>query len=152
MRPEISLFLIAFLVTFPILRTYLRTKQEPEWEARWNALPQLQRQYIEDAVRRGEPLLDPEEAELAAGYARRQRATSSLFSRSPVIHFVLAGFLLLIALAGGSPVLLALVLLLLAFLIWVAYRERVTKRNLDRAEDTAAELEGHGPAAQEGRR
>jgi len=30
------------------------------------------------------------------------------------------------------------VVLLLAFLIWVAYRERITKRNLGRAEDAAS--------------
>jgi Flp pilus assembly protein TadB len=134
---EIVYFAIAFAVAFPLVYAYLRTKQEPEWEARWNELPQLQRQHIEDAVRRGEPLFDPEEAELAAGYARQQRATSALFSHSRVVHLTLAAFLLLITLVGGSPLLAVLVVLLLGFLIWVAYRERVTKRNLDRAEDAA---------------
>ena len=138
MGSEILLFAIAFAVAFPLVYAYLRAKQEPEWEERWNQLPQLQRQQIEDAVQRGRPLEDPEEAELGAGYARQQRATSALFSQDRLVHFVLASFLLLIALIGGSPLLLAPLVLLLGFLIWVAYRERLTKRNLERAENAAA--------------
>jgi Flp pilus assembly protein TadB len=142
---EIAFFAIAFVVAFPLVYAYLRTKQEPEWEARWKELPQLQRQHIEGAVRRGEPLLDREEAELAAGYARRQRAASALFSHSRVVHLALATFLLLIAVVDGSPLLAVLIVIVLALLIWVAYRERVTKRNLGRTEDAAAELEDRKP-------
>jgi Flp pilus assembly protein TadB len=136
---EIVFFAIAFAVAFPLLYAYLRRQQEPEWEARWNQLPQAQRQHIKDAVQRGEPLADPEEAELGAGFARQQRAASALFSQTRIVHLVLATILLLVALVGGSPLLLVLIALLLAFLIWVAYRERLTKRNLERAEAASSQ-------------
>lgn len=42
------------------------------------------------------------------------------------------------ALTKGSTLILFLLPFLLAFLIWVAYRERLTKRNLERAEDAAS--------------
>jgi uncharacterized membrane protein (UPF0136 family) len=45
----------------------------------------------------------------------------------------LAGTILLTFLMKPSPLGLAPILLLLAFLIWVLYRERTTRRNLDRA-------------------
>ena len=138
MGSEILLFAITFVFVFPLVYKVLRSSQDPEWEARWNQLPQLQREQIEASVRRGEPLQDREEAELGAGFARQQRSTSALVSHRRVIHFVFAGVLLLIALAGGSPLLAVSILILLAFLIWAAYRERLTKRNLGRAEDAAS--------------
>lgn len=114
---------VALLVLFAI-RSYgnRRTKPDPNWEARWNQLPQIQREQIASAVRRGEPLQDPEEAELAVALARRQRSTSALFSNQWLVHLVLVGFLLVVVLIGGSPLLMVPVLLLLAFLVWVAYR------------------------------
>ncbi|HWO83881.1 MAG TPA: hypothetical protein VNM38_08865 [Solirubrobacterales bacterium] len=138
MRAELLLFAFLFLASFPLIYRYLKTQQDPEWEERWNQLPQLQREQIASAVRRGETLQNPEEAELAAGFARQQRATATIFSSGRVAHFVLAGFFLLIGIVGSSPLVLVLALFLLSFFGWVAYRERVTKRNLDRAEDPAA--------------
>jgi Flp pilus assembly protein TadB len=139
---------LALLVAIGI-RSYdnQRTRSDPDWEARWSQLPQIQREQIASAVRRGEPLQDPEEAELGAALARQRRKASAQFSNHWLIHLVLVGFLLLIVLIGGSPLLILPVLLLLTFLIWVAYRERATERNLKRAEAAAAESRGspHSP-------
>jgi Flp pilus assembly protein TadB len=138
MKPELLLFAVIFLAAFPLIYRYLQTQQDPQWEERWKQLPQLQRQRIATAVQRGEVLQDPGEAELAAGYARQQRATATIFSSGRVAHLALASFFLLIGIVGGSPLVLVFALFLLSFFTWVAYRERVTKRNLDRAEDAAA--------------
>jgi hypothetical protein len=138
MSPELFLFAIAFLVAFPVVYGYLRSKRDPEWEERWKQLPQLQRERISTAVRNGEPLEDPEEAELGAGFARQQRASVAFFTQSRVVHLILASVLLLAILTEGSPLIFFLTLLLLTFLIWLAYRERVTKRNLARAERAAS--------------
>jgi flagellar biosynthesis component FlhA len=101
----------------------------------------VQRRQIEVAVRSGEPLADPEEAELGAGYARQQQTAAAIFSQSRALHLLLASILLLAALTEGSILILVLMPLLLTFLIWVAYRERVTSRNLERAESAAAQRE-----------
>jgi Flp pilus assembly protein TadB len=137
MRSELLLFAVIFLAAFPLIYKYLQAKQDPAWEERWSQVPRLQREQIAAAVRRGEPVQDPEEEELAAGYARQERATATIFSNGRVAHLALATFFLLIGIVGGSPLVLVLALFLLSFFTWVAYRERVTKRNLDRAEDAA---------------
>ena len=130
---EIVLFVVGLLLALRGTQAYLRNGKDPEWERRWNQLPQLQREHIAKAVQQGLPLTDPEEAELAAGLARQQRSTSKLISHPGVIHLLLAGTILLTFLMKPSPLGLAPILLLLAFLIWVLYRERTTRRNLDRA-------------------
>jgi Flp pilus assembly protein TadB len=137
---DLHLVLFVALLALIAIRGYGNrpARPDPDWDTRWNQLPQIQREQIASAVRRGEPLQDPEEAELAAALARRQRSTSALLSNHWLVHLVLVGFLLVVVLIGGSPLLIVPVLLLLAFLIWVAYRERVTKRNLERAEAAAA--------------
>ena len=134
MRSELLLFAVIFLATFPLIYRYLQAQQDPQWEERWKQVPQLQREQIAAAVRRGEAPQDPEEAELAAGYARQQRASAAIFSSGRVAHLVLAAFFLLIGIVGGSPLVLVLALFLLSFFIWVAYRERIAKRNLERVE------------------
>lgn len=135
---ELALFVFLLLVALRALYTHRRSKPDPEWEQRWASLPQLQRDHIAETVRQGTPLADPEEAEMAAGLARRQHSTATLFSHSGVVHLLLAGAFLLTALIDPSPLILAPVLILLAALIWIAYRERVTKRNLERTEEAAS--------------
>src|SRR4051794_25197576 len=93
---ELALFAFLLLVALRALFNHQRSSPDPEWEERWNQLPQLQRDHIADALRRGTPLADPEEASLAAGLARQQHATVTLFSQSSV-HLLLAGTLLLTA-------------------------------------------------------
>lgn len=134
---EIALLAVAFLASLRVVYRHLQTQQDPDWEARWNQIPQLQREHIASAVRRGTPLGDPDEAELAAGLARQQHSSAALFSRAGIVHLLLASTLLLTALMDPSPLILAPILLLLGFLIWVAYRERITKRNLARTEAAA---------------
>jgi Flp pilus assembly protein TadB len=134
MGSEIVLAVIGLLLALRSIQAYLRTGKDPDWERRWNQLPQLQREHIAKAVRQGIPLTDPEETELAAGLARQQRSTSKLISHPGVIHLLLAAVILLTFLMKSSPLGLAPILLLLAFLVWILYRERTTRRNLDRAE------------------
>jgi Flp pilus assembly protein TadB len=134
---EIALLAAGLLLTLQAINSRRRTSEDPDWEKRWNQLPQVQRDHIADAVRRGIPLTDPTEAELATGLARRERSSASFFACSGPLHMLLASALIATALIGPSPLILAPLLLLLAFLIWVAYRERITKRNLARAEAAA---------------
>lgn len=134
---EIVLLVIGLLLTLRGIQAYLRTGKDPEWERRWSQLPRLQREQIAKAVQQGLSLTDPEEAELAAGLARQQRSKSKLISHPGVIHLLLAAVILLTFLMNPSPLGLAPILLVLAFLIWVLYRERTTRRNLERTEATA---------------
>lgn len=134
MGSEIVLAVVGLLLARRGIQAYRRTGKDPEWERRWSQLPQLQREHIAKAVKQGLPLTDPEEAELAAGLARQQRSASKVISHPGVIHLLLAAVILLTFLMKSSPLGAAPILLLLAFLIWVLYKERTTRRNLDRAE------------------
>lgn|GEM_PF-2052529 len=134
---ELTIFVIALLIAPPLVYGQLQGARDPEWERRWEALPQLQRDRIAAAVRNGGGLEDPEESELAVGYAREQRKLATALSHPGALHLVLGSVLLLEALFGSPLTVFSLTFLLLAFLIWVAYRDRVTRRNLARTESSA---------------
>ncbi|MGN6274624.1 MAG: hypothetical protein ACTHNP_01680 [Solirubrobacterales bacterium] len=58
----------------------------------------------------------------------RSRGWAAFFSRSRILHLILAGAVVFLAVVKSPLVALVFVLLLLAFLIWLAYRERVAQR------------------------
>ncbi|HEX6601132.1 MAG TPA: hypothetical protein VF030_00685 [Solirubrobacterales bacterium] len=127
-------FAAVFLISLPFVHRQLKDAQDPEWEERWGELPHPERERISAAVRRGERFEDPNEAYLAAGSAREQRVFGGSHSHSHALRLVIAGVLLLAAVAEGSLLMVVLALALLALFGWFARRDRVTKRNLEQAE------------------
>jgi len=132
---EFFVFAVALLFAVPAVYRRAQSAPDAEWERRWRALPQMDRERIAAAVEKGDTSLNQEEAELALVLAHEQRKTAELLTRPSLAHLVL-GVALLLELRFGEPLLVfALTFLVLAYFIWVAYRDRVTKRNLSRAEE-----------------
>jgi len=130
---HLLVFLAALLFAGPAVYRRARSAPDPEWAERWEALPEGERKRIAGAVRTGVAPQSQEEAELALALAYEQRKTVQLMTRPSLAHLVLAAVLLL-ELGSGEPLLvLSLTLVLLGYFIWVAYRDRITKRNLARA-------------------
>lgn len=79
---------------------------ESDWEERWRALTPADRTRIAAAARHGNLLADPEEIDLAAGYARRQRRRRAPYTfRSTFFGLFLGAALLIAGLIHGSVVL-----------------------------------------------
>jgi hypothetical protein len=72
-------------------------------------------------------------------FGGQRGSAANLLSHPGVLHMLLAGTVLLTALIGPSPLVLAPSLVLLALLIWIAHQERVARRDRERSE-RAAEL------------
>ena len=72
-------------------------------------------------------------------FGQQRGSAATLLSHPGVLHMLLAGVVLLTALIGPSPLVLAPSLLLLALLVWIASQERVARRDRKRSE-RAAEL------------
>lgn len=111
-----------------------RGEFDSEWERRWYALPRGERRRIARAAQRGEMLADPDEAELAAGSASRQRPLGSYIGGRGWI--LIAGGLLLVvaAAAGGSVPLVALGGTIAALGVGMLLHGRRLAENLERAE------------------
>lgn len=133
MAAELILFVIALVALASTLRRSTQSG-DPDWQRRWEELPQIQRDHIAVAIRRGQRLEDPTEAELAVGYARQRREAAAALTHPGLLHLILAATLLLLAILDAPLAVLGLVLLILALLVWLAYRDRVTRRDLARAE------------------
>ncbi|HET7417794.1 MAG TPA: hypothetical protein VFJ61_09245 [Solirubrobacterales bacterium] len=137
---KLGLFALIFLVAFSVLYRRLRNEQDPEWEGRWRSLPQSEQERLAEAARRGERLEDPDEAYLAAGSAREQRSLGSGAASFVSGRAVLVGVVLIASIAAGSPLMIAVSLLLLSVFGVLAYRARAVDRNLERAEEVNRSL------------
>jgi hypothetical protein len=68
----VDIVLAAIVVGALVIMLRLES-EDPTWEARWHELSAADRARIAAAARSGALLADPEEIDLAAGYARRYR-------------------------------------------------------------------------------
>jgi hypothetical protein len=130
--------LVILLVVFAVfyLAAYRRMAagRDLDWERRWRQLPRGDRKRISAAVRRGETLVDPWEAGLAAGSARFQR---QLVWHPTAGAWTMLAIFLAISVAvvlDGNLALLPLGLAGLAFAFWRLSRAVAVTRNLARAE------------------
>lgn len=113
---------------------WLLAIRDKEWKRRWRALPKRERLRIAAAVRRGEKLDDPAEAELAAGSARFQRdVVYGGMSVGPMMQPAVAGIALLGGLLSGSVALIVFGLALVAFDGWRMWSNRTRRETLTRA-------------------
>jgi Flp pilus assembly protein TadB len=132
---RLLLIVAVFALSYPFAYSRFKKERDPDWEARWGELSWRERGRLMKAARRGERPLNPEEAELVAGSARFQRTFDQTLSPILFIRYAVAALVILAALATGSPVMIAIALVFLALLAWFYYRDRIRKRNLERAED-----------------
>jgi hypothetical protein len=94
--PYVAIALIAVVATVALFRI---GDDDPIWTERWQALTPEARRRIRASVRTGSLLADPEEIQLAAGLARRRRATLVLGEAWAVVvaglgvALIVAGFL-----------------------------------------------------------
>ena len=72
----VDIFLAAILIGAVVIMLRLEA-EDPTWEERWDDLSAADRARIAAAARSGALLADPEEIDLAAGYARRYRGRNS---------------------------------------------------------------------------
>jgi Flp pilus assembly protein TadB len=129
---QLLVSLAIFAVAYPIVYLRLKRERDPDWERRWGEQPLSERRRLMAAAKRGERPNDPDEAELVVGSARHQRSIGSGSFASG--RLLIAVIVLLAAVAEGlSPPIVALALALVAFLAWMWHRDRVRRRNLDRA-------------------
>jgi Flp pilus assembly protein TadB len=94
---------------------------DPEWTQRWQALEPAERKRIRQAVRTGALLADPEETELAAGLARRERGTDRFNAVAPLI---LVGLGIAVIVAGLIANLLYVIILGVVFVLRGAWSVR----------------------------
>jgi hypothetical protein len=125
----VDLALLAILVAAAVL-VFRDRVDDSSWEERWRALSPADRARLAAAARSGALLADPEEIELAAGYARhRSRRDSPYFLR--VVGTAVVGVVLLVAgLVHGSVVLIAFGAFLLIGMLLGFRRELLTALNL----------------------
>jgi hypothetical protein len=103
---------------------------ESAWEERWRTLTPADRTRIAAAARRGALLADPEEIDLAAGYARRQRRRRGPYTLRLVIVVVVGVALLIAGLVHDSTVLLIFGAIFLLGSAWGFRRESLNSHNL----------------------
>jgi hypothetical protein len=79
----IAVGLVGLLAGVVRLRRLTRRMQEeqPEWSAEWRRANRSRKRRISKAIRRGEPLYDPDDAELLVGLGRRAELAERVSAR-----------------------------------------------------------------------
>lgn len=103
------------------------------WEERWQALDAADRSRIAAAVRRGGLLADPEEIDLAAGYARRELRRNSPGTLRLAVLVLLSAALIITGSARDSGVLLVFGGIFLFGVLWQFRTELQNDPNLREA-------------------
>ena len=103
---------------------------DPVWEQRWRDLGAADRKRIERAVRSGALLADPEEIELAAGLARKQKALVGFIDLASVIASGLGVALIVAGMIADTPILVVFGCLFLLRGLWALITEIRIGRNL----------------------
>lgn len=98
MRNSITDFAIVVILGIGIVLAFRRDdeNEDPEWEARWRDLTPADRSRIKAAARTGALLADPEETELAAGFARHDHRLLAVYNLAAAAS-VAAGAALMVA-------------------------------------------------------
>jgi ferric-dicitrate binding protein FerR (iron transport regulator) len=102
----VDLALLAIVIGAAVL-VFRDRVDDSAWEERWRALSPADRTRIAAAARSGTLLADPEEIELAAGYARRKSRRDSPYLLRLVATALAGVALLVVGLIHGSVILLA---------------------------------------------
>jgi hypothetical protein len=101
------LVVVIAAIAFVALVRIGKDTDDPVWEERWRALSPAERTRIAAATRSGDLLASPEEIELAAGFARRDRRRLSPRTLANAIRLLLGIALIAGGLAADSIILLA---------------------------------------------
>jgi hypothetical protein len=106
MRDDPRVAIAALIVSIPVFFMMLSTAfgsgaDNPTWELRWRSLGSAERDRLASAARSGIKLDDPEDAELAAGFANRRSRRSAYIEAPITLLFVAATALSLVGAAHG---------------------------------------------------
>jgi hypothetical protein len=103
-------FVVALVVLVGIVPGVLRLRRrsrqsrldQPEWSAEWKRAGRSKRRQIARAIRRGEPLSDPHDADLVIGLGRRADLAERSGARRWRWHVLFAAVALVLAVARGQ--------------------------------------------------
>jgi len=124
---------VLFVAFFVFFYFRLRGNRDVEWERRWRQLDWADRHRLSSAVRRGEKIEDPAEAELAAGSAKQQHEMNWGLSVGSIAQMAVAVLIALAGIAQGALPITVGGLVLLGVAWWRFQHARARARNLAQA-------------------
>ena len=142
---------VAIVLIAPVLLRLRRLarqsrRDQPEWSAEWKHTSRSKKRQIARAIRHGEPLYDPHDAELLIGLSRRADLAQRSSARRWRWHIPFAVVALALAVAGGQVGVAAAAMLALGSLVLLNAvllpRARERRR---RAVASAEQLHGSPP-------
>jgi Flp pilus assembly protein TadB len=126
----VDLALLAIVIGAAVL-VFRDRVDDSAWEERWRALSPADRTRIAAAARSGTLLADPEEMELAAGYARRERRRRAPYAfRATFLGLFLGAALIIAGVAHDSAALLVVGAVVLLLTVIGLLRESQAADNL----------------------
>ena len=127
--------LVAGVATVILLPRFLRDMRagDREWRRRWRALGSARRRTIMQALRRGEPVVDREDAELALGAVAQLERMDRAMRRLWLVHLPASLALILFGLSARTPVTAIMAALWLAVIAASEALNRWRRRRFQRS-------------------
>jgi len=134
-------FAALFALFFPLewRRQRSQAARNPEWEKAMRATPRRDRQRISRAVRRGQRLDNPREAQLAVGMAEQQQLVNRSLRGLPKVNLAFGTALAALGLLAGVATVAILGLVFVAVGLAETNREGRRRKRLDQAEQANRE-------------